>query len=370
MTGLIVNEWIEQTGGAERVLDRLALLFPEADILCLWNDSPARFGDREVQESWLARTPLRRHKAMALPLMPPTWRLSRRDYEWAMVSSHAFAHQVRLAGADVPKYVYAHTPARYLWAPELDGRGDRLAARLAGPALRALDRRLAAEATSIAANSRFVAERIERSWGRAAEVIYPPVDVARIRSRAWEAELTDHDRLILEQLPKSFVLGVSRFIPYKQLDVVMQAGATLDLPVVIAGYGPLEDRLRAIAAESPVPVQVHLRPSDALIFALMDRATFFVFPPVEDFGIVAVEAMASGTPVLANRTGGSSESVREGVGGALFDPRSPSELREAADRARGLDRHAVAEHASRFDATEFDRAMRRWVSPHIRLVAS
>lgn len=369
MTGLIVNEWIEQAGGAERVLDRLVKLFPDADILCLWNDAHDRFPDRDVQESWLARTPLRRHKAAALPLMPPTWRMPRRQHDWALVSSHAFAHQVRLARPDVPKYVYAHTPARYLWAPELDARGDSIAVRLAGPPLRRIDRRLASEATSIAANSRFVADRIERSWDRAAEVIHPPVNVEGIRSREWEAQLTDAERDLLAALPESFVLGVSRFIRYKRLDVVMRAGEILDLPVVVAGFGPLEERLRALAAELSVPVQILVRPSDALVYALMSRATLFVFPPVEDFGIVAVEAMASGTPVLANRVGGSSESVADGIGGALFDPRSAGELRAAADVARTLDSDSIAAWSARFDATEFDRAMSSWVSPHIRLAS-
>ena len=145
MTGLIVNEWIEAAGGAERVLSRLATLFPDADLLCLWNDDPTRFPDRTVRETWLARTPLRRHKALALPVMPITWRLPRQTtHDWTLVSSHAFAHHVRVEG-DGPKYVYVHTPARYLWAPELDQRGDNLAVRIAGPPLRALDKRTAAQ---------------------------------------------------------------------------------------------------------------------------------------------------------------------------------------------------------------------------------
>ena len=186
MSGLLVAEWIEHAGGAERVLDRLMQLFPDADVLCLWNDVPERYSERNVRETWLARTPLRRHKALALPVMPITWRIPRQHHhEWALVSSHAFAHHVRLDGPEIPKYLYVHTPARYLWAPELDGRGDNLAARIAGPPLRHLDRQTAAGATAIAANSRFVAERIERSWGRTAEIIHPPVDVAGIQGGGW-----------------------------------------------------------------------------------------------------------------------------------------------------------------------------------------
>ena len=370
MTGLLVSEWIESTGGAERVLDRLARLFPDEDMLCLWNDAPPRYGAREVRETWLARTPLRHHKALALPLMPPTWRRPRRGYDWALVSSHAFAHHVNVGSPDVPKYVYVHTPARYLWAPELDARGDNLAARLAGPPLRAVDRRAAQESTSIAANSRFVADRVARAWDRQATVIHPPVDVSWIHGGGWRMQLTDADRRVLDALPADFVLGVSRFIPYKRLDIVMQAGALLDLPVVIAGHGPLEAQLRAMAAEVSVPVHFQIQPSDALIFALMERARMFVFPPIEDFGMVAVEAMASGTPVMANRTGGSGESVQDGIGGALFDPQSPAEIRAAAETCGALSGARIAAHAQQFDATAFDRALSEWLSPHIQFASS
>ncbi len=302
--------------------------------------------------------------------MPATWRMPRRGYEWALVSSHAFAHHVNMGSPDVPKYVYVHTPARYLWAPELDPRGDNIAARLAGPPLRAIDRRAAQEATSIAANSLFVADRVQRAWGREARVIHPPVDVSGIRAAAWRDRLTDADHRVLDALPADFILGVSRFIPYKRLDVVMNTGRLLGLPVVIAGHGPLESQLRAMATEAGVPVQVHIEPSDALIYALMERARIFVFPPIEDFGIVAVEAMASGTPVMANRVGGSGESVQDGIGGALFDPRSPAEIRAAAQACAALDRGRIANHAQQFDAVEFDRALRDWVSPHIPLAAA
>lgn len=366
MTGLIVTEWIEPAGGAERVLDRFTELFPDADVLCLWNDAPERALGRRVRETWLARTPLRRHKALALPLMPVTWRLPRGPRpDWLLVSSHAFAHHVRAGRGGVPKYVYAHTPARYLWAPELDTRGDGLAARLAAPPLRRIDRRRAQEATSIAANSRFVAERVARAWGREATVIHPPVDVSGIQSGGWRELLTDAEQRVLDQLPPDFVLGVSRFIPYKRLDTVIDVGETLGRPVVVAGSGPLEAELRARGSQARVPVTVLTGVGDVLIRALMDRATLFVFPPVEDFGIVAVEAMAAGTPVMANRTGGAGESVQEGTGGALFDPRSAEEARAAAELCAGLPRQSVADHARRFDSAVFDRSVRDWVAPDI-----
>ena len=113
MTGLIVTEWIEGAGGAERVLDRMAELLPDADILCLWNDAPERYPGRSVRETWLAQTPLRRHKALTLPLMPMTWRSPRQQhYEWALVASHMFAHHVRLENPRIPKVTRSRPPPR------------------------------------------------------------------------------------------------------------------------------------------------------------------------------------------------------------------------------------------------------------------
>lgn len=365
MSGVLVTEWIESVGGAERVLDRVAGIFPDADMLCLWNDAPRRHLGRRVRETWLARTPLRRHKALALPIMPLTWRFPRQVAgDWALVTSHAFAHHARFADDAMPTFVYVHTPARYLWAPDLDGRGDNLAARIAAPPLRALDRRTAARATALAANSRFVARRVEKAWGTAPTVIHPPVDVSYISSGMWRDRLTDQEQRQLDALPQGFVLGVSRFIRYKRLDLVIEAGEALGLPVVLAGFGPLEAELRERGRAAKVPVQLQVAPSDAMLFALMERAGLFVFPPVEDFGIVAVEAMAAGTPVIGNRVGGASESIDDGVSGALFDPRSRSELVAAANRASALPRDGIVRHAQNFDASRFDESLLAWMSDH------
>src|SRR5690606_18090080 len=106
MPGLLVHEWIESSGGAENVLEAMARTFPDADIQCLWNDAPHRFEGRSVRETWLARPPMRRQKALALPLTVGAWRglPARQEYEWMLVSSHLFAHHATLARKDVPKY--------------------------------------------------------------------------------------------------------------------------------------------------------------------------------------------------------------------------------------------------------------------------
>lgn len=365
MSGLLVHEWIESSGGAENVLEAMARAFPDADIQCLWDDAPHRFADRRVQETWIARTPLRQKKALALPFTVPTWRGLRgsTDYDWMLISSHLFAHHARLRGQDVPKYVYAHTPARYIWNPELDERGSGAAVRAVSPLFRRIDRRRAQEATAIAANSAFVRDRIATVWEREAIVIYPPVAVDRILSEAdWRVRVTDDDeKELLASLPDSFVLGASRFIPYKRLDLVIRAADAAGLPVVIAGRGPEEQHLRAVAAETKAPARIVVSPSDALLYALMQRASVFVFPAVEDFGIVPVEAQAAGTPVVTGPVGGQTETFIPGISGIVAESTSVEHLGSAIDSALRLPAFAPRDTTSGYSEQTFAEKIRRFV---------
>ena len=364
MTGLLVHEWIEASGGAEQVLEAMARTFPDADIQCLWDDAPQRFADRRVFETWLARTPLRRHKALALPVTTDVWRRlpSREDYDWMLVSSHLFAHHARMVGRDVPKFVYAHTPARYIWNPELDERGEKKIVKAVAPLFRRLDRRRAQEATAIAANSAFVQARIAQAWERDAVVIHPPVAVDRIRAQAdWRDAVTGDERRALDGLPTPFVLGASRFIPYKRLDLVIRAAERAGLPAVIAGRGPEEAHLRAVAAEARVPVRIVVSPSDAMLYALMQQASVFVFPPVEDFGIVLVEAQAAGTPVVAGPVGGQIEAIEPGVSGVIAASTGVADLAVAIETALGMPRFVAASATARFREERFADAIRAFV---------
>lgn len=361
--GLLVHEWLGTPGGSERVFLRMTRLFPSADVLCLWNDEPEDFRGRYVRESVLARTPLRRKKSLALPFMPLAWRMRQQEaYDWALVSSHLFAHHVNIGnssgGTDGRKIVYVHTPARYIWEPGLDVRGQKPWVRAASSVLKRRDRAMAQTADVLIANSAYVRERIGRVWGRDARVIHPPVEVARIQSVSdWRSRVSDDEQAVVEGVPKEFVLGASRFIPYKKLETVIRAGEVVGLPVVLAGWGPDEAKLRAAARGSTVPVTVISTPSDAMLFALYQLASVFVFPPVEDFGMMPVEAMACGTPVVVNSQGGARESVQYPVGGEILDDLSDDELRRATLAALELPRAAVAETAKAFDGAVFDLAI-------------
>lgn len=361
MTGVIVHEWLERSGGAENVFEAMREAFPDAQSWALWDDSDGRFPG--VAETVLARTPLRRSKIAALPFMPAVWRLLPEiRADWMLVSSHLFAHHARFRGAaaDLPKYVYAHTPARYIWTPELDRRGARLPVRIAASAFKPMDRRRAQEATAIAANSQFVADRIATTWEREATVIHPPVHT---RAFATEPTLSARDQGVLDALPEGFLLAVSRWVSYKRLDAAITTGEATGRPVVIAGRGPDEARLRELAARSGAHVTFLHHPSSALLHAVYRKAAALVFPAIEDFGIVAVEAMASGTPVLASAYGGVAESVVDGVTGAhVHDWESPLDIRSALETALRATPADCRSRAAMFDTDAFTSRIRAFVA--------
>lgn len=368
MSGVIAHDWISRVGGAEKVLDAMVGAFPTAEVWCLWNDDPvARYPSRTVRESWLARTPLRRTKAASLPLMPAVWRARPvREAEWVLASSHLFAHHIAVRGPAVKKFAYVHTPARYIWCPSLDKRGQGLP-RLVAPPLRAIDRRRAQELYRVSANSDFVRIRIQRTWGREADVIYPPVDVKQITDcAAWADRLQADDQDLLSKLPETFILGASRFIPYKRLDLVIKTGEAAQVPVVLAGSGPEENSLRQLAAHSSVPVHFVVHPNDRLLYALYQAALAYVFPAVEDFGIMPVEAMAAGTPVIVPSIGGASETVLHGMTGAHVDADWTGEdLATAVGIAAACVPGECRARAEMFDHDRFTSAIRRWIDSEI-----
>nr|WP_173490240.1 glycosyltransferase [Aeromicrobium stalagmiti] len=230
-------------------------------------------------------------------------------------------------------------------------------------ALKRRDKRLTSSAVQYAANSNFVRSRIERAWAQPAEVIYPPVAVERIQEiNNWSGSLSNTDRETLEALPSDFVLGASRLVEYKRLDMPIKVGSLLDLPVVIAGDGPFRSQLVDQAEKTDTPVTFLGRVSDELLYALYQRSVLFVFMAVEDFGIMPVEAMAAGTPVLANAVGGGAESVRLAQGGSVV-PQSASaaELREAALLAIAIDKKMMLDQVRQFGETQFQSRIRSWI---------
>lgn len=363
MSGYIVHEWLEPHGGAEKVMEEIAKAFPDAPIKCLWDNAPGRFPAERISETWLARTPLRKSKALALPFMPATWRsLGPSEAEWLLCSSHLFAHHARLGGParSAPKFVYAYTPARYIWTPQMDARGTSLPVRLASVPLKRLDRKRAQEATAIAGISNFVSQRISEAWDRESTVIYPPVNVGDFDTTE-NGSFSIQEEAILAALPETFILGASRFIPYKRLDLVIAAGAAAGVQVVLAGNGPDLAELQIRAGLHPGLVTFVDRPSHRLLRELYRRALVYVFPPVEDFGIMPVEAMATGTPVIASRIGGAAETVIDGETGTLLEHFAGADIKAAIEAATSVDPQACRNRAWEFDKDVFRDKLTAWI---------
>lgn len=349
----VVHEWFSATGGSEHVFLHIAELLPHAERFVLWKEHDAPVPGRGLRESWLASTPLRRSKALALPMMPLVWRtLSRQRFDVVVSSSHAFAHLTRFGRRPDTRYLsYVHSPARYLWSPTFDGRGSSPLLAGARGALRAVDVRMSRHVHSYAANSREVQGRIRRFWGRDAHVVNPPVDVDFYSAAS--AEQRDQ--------PRDYLLAVGRFIGYKNFELAIAIADAAGLPLVIAGSGPDEAKLRRAAAIARVPVIFEIRPDRERLRELYRGAKALLFPVHEDFGMIPVEAQAAGTPVIGLRRGGLLETVVEGETGFLVDSLDPRDYVEVIGRVDPLI-GTTAANAMRFSAQAFAANASAWIA--------
>jgi glycosyltransferase involved in cell wall biosynthesis len=347
----VVHEWIASYAGSEQVFEAIAGTFPQADLYALSRVPSVQLdlAGRSVRTTILDRAHLRDRRSLTLPFMPVAWRaLGRDNYDVVISSHHAFAHSNRLARPGGIHLSYVHSPARYVWSPEIDDRGASILLAPARSLLRVADRRASARVTDYAANSSAVAGRIRAFWHREARIIHPPVRVEFFG----EHPHPDPSR--------SYVLGVGRWVPYKNLHMVIQAADIAGVPVKIAGRGPDASRIRAAAAAARVPVEIVESPDDDHLRDLYAQALCVVFPTVEDFGIVPVEAQAAGTPVVALSAGGALDTVVDGSTGALVSDCSPVELARGIVRCRTLAAVDCRENAQRFNLGRFQQEILAW----------
>lgn len=349
----LVHDWLTGMRGGERCLEVFCELFPEADLYTLLHVpgsvSPV-IENRRVVTSFIQRLPgAERRYRHYLPLFPAAVRaFDLAGYDLVLSSSHAVAKSVRVPPG-ARHVCYCFTPMRYLWDLYDDYFGARagLATRVLMPPvaawLRRWDRATAAGVHHFVAISRFVADRIRRAYGRDADVIYPPVDVSRFR---------------LDETPGEFYLVVSALTPYKRVDLAVEACNRLGRRLLVVGSGPEERRLRALAGPT---VELLGWRDDALTAELYARCRALLFPPLEDFGIAPLEAMAAGRPVIAFGQGGARETVvPPGEGdaptGLFFDHQTVEDL---VDAIRHLESGAIQfePKALRRRAEGFDRPL-------------
>ncbi|HEY2282087.1 MAG TPA: glycosyltransferase [Solirubrobacteraceae bacterium] len=349
----VVHEWLTNPGGSEHVVLGLLEMFPQAELYTSiygpgpWPEPIAR---RDVHTSYLDRVPgAARHYQKLLPFVSRAYRsFDLSGYDLILSSNHACAKNV-IAPPGALHVCYCHTPMRYAWEKRfLEGEEIGTVGRLALPALlpllRRQDRIGAASPDVFVANSRHVAERIERYYGRSSVVVNPPVDVERF--------------LGLAHAPEDYLLVFGRVVPYKRVDLAVAACARLGRKLKVAGGGRA---LAGVRAQAPAGADVQFlgKVSDEECDRLLSGARALLFPGEEDFGIVPVEAQAAGVPVIAYGVGGAGETVLDGRTGVLFDEQSPVGLAGAIERFDGLalDPDAARENARRFSRERFHAEM-------------
>jgi glycosyltransferase involved in cell wall biosynthesis len=361
----LVHDWLTGMRGGERCLEAISELFPDAPIYTLLHVPGAVSSTIEkhpIKTSFIQRLPgAGRAYRYYLPLFPravESFDLS--GYDLIVSTSHCVAKGVRVPSGTC-HISYIHTPMRYVWDQYQDYFGKGRAGWLTRTVMRALRARFQRwdldsnhRIYAMVANSRNVAARIQRIYGRSAEVIYPPVDF---------------DSFSCSMTEKGFYLMVTAFAPYKRADLAIEVFNRLRMPLKIIGTGQDEDRLRQMAG--PTVEFLGWKP-DAEVREYYSDCRALVFPGEEDFGIVPLEAMACGKPVLAYAKGGALETIvplgaegGDSPTGVLFHRQTPEALMEAVERFENhrnrFEPNSIREHVRPFDRARFKKEINGYI---------
>jgi glycosyltransferase involved in cell wall biosynthesis len=356
----IVHDWLISARGGERMLEGLLELFPQADIFTLFHRkgrTSAAIEAHTIHASFLNHLPgVERYHRYLLPLMPYAAERLRLDgYDLVVSSSHCVAKGV-LPGPGALHVSYCHTTMRYAWDQSFEYFGDGFTHWLLSPILHYLrmwDVSSSARVDHFIANSRFVARRIETYYRRTADIVNPFVDLDRFT-------LHDGKR-------GDYYLVVSAFAPYKRVDLAIEACQRLGRRLVVVGDGQDAGRLRRLGGKTTE--FLGNRP-DSELPALYAGARALLFPGVEDFGITPLEAMASGTPVIAYGIGGVLDTVLDGKTGLFFRKQTVSGMVAAIQEFESLPAafspQACRDHAEGFSKARFQREFLRIVHQKLR----
>lgn len=353
---VIVHDWLTGSRGGEKVLDAICRMFPGAPVLTLVSKPEAFTGaiaGRPVRRSFIHYLPLAATRYREyLPLFPTAIeQFDLDDVDLVISTSHCAAKAVVPTGRAV-HVCYCHSPMRYAWDQFPAYFGPERVGALASAVLRPImawlarwDAATAPRVTQFAANSRYVAGRIARYYNRQASVLYPPVDTDFFTPAPHAAGD--------QSASGGFALVVSALVPYKRIDIAIEAAALAGQPLVIVGGGPDEARLRAMAGDTVT----FLGNVDAdALRDLYRRAGVLMLPGEEDFGIAPVEALACGCPVVALARGGATETVDDGITGILVPELTARGFADALLRIPALPSTAADRHARalRFSPAQFD----------------
>lgn len=353
----IVHYWLVNWRGGEKVLEALLLLFPRADIYAHVVDESVKdqhlFG-KSVRTTFIQSLPgAVNHYQKYLPLMPLALeQLDLREYDLVISSESGPAKGV-VTGPGTVHICYCHSPMRYVWDmyPDYLESSSFLTRLFMRPLIHYLkiwDRLSSDRVDHFIANSTFVAERIQKFYRRDAQVIHPPVDVSQFE---------------VNEEKSDFYLVFGQLTEYKRADLAVEAFLANGKKLIVIGEGEQYKRLKARETEN---VRILGRLSNEQCRVYLSEARALVFPGVEDFGMVPVEAMACGTPVIAYAVGGALETVKEGVSGVLFHEQTVAALNECLQRFESsvekLDMQATRLHAEAFSTERFLREIEKFLA--------
>lgn len=361
----IVCDWLTNMGGAEEVVLALSEAFPGAPIYTSTYDPSKmpRFKNLDIRTTYLQNLPgglNKLHKLMPSLRVKAFQKLDLSEYDIIISSSSAESKQIRKSRPNQIHICYCHTPIRYYWSHYSDYKKDpgmgkfnwlvRLVMPLMIPRLKKLDYRAAQEVDYFIANSSEVQKRIKKYYGKNSTVIHPPVDTSRFTPSRQRSD---------------YYVALGRQVPYKRIDLAVKACTKLGVPLKVYGNGSEHDKLVDLAGPTvSFYTDRFSDASDSAVEEALNNAKGYIFPAEEDFGIVQVEALAAGAPVIAYGRGGSLDIVQDGESGVLFNEQSVDSLVAALKKAEGINflPGTLRRKATRFDKGLFITKIRKIVN--------
>ncbi|NQT50218.1 glycosyltransferase [Candidatus Kuenenbacteria bacterium] len=356
MNVALVHDHLAQDGGAEQVAKAFMEIFPESPLFTLVHDKKnvdPYYNDKNIQTSFIQNLPLGVSKYQwYLNLMPAATEHHRvNDYKLILSSSSIFSKGI-IPGPNSTHICYCHTPPRFLWTNTHNYLQDlnqnfiiKRLLPIALTRLRQWDKIAADRVDHFIANSFEVQKRIKKYYNRNSTVIYPPVDTHKFK---------------ISHNPGNYFLAGGRMVGYKKFDLLVNAFNRLNMPLKIFGDGPQFKKLKEMAKDN---IEFLGKVSEQKKIDLYSNCLAYLNPQLEDFGITAVEAMASGRPVIALRAGGAMETVIEGKTGTLFEEQTWADLADKILRFKSSDYNPeeIREHALQFDVEVFKRKIKEFI---------
>jgi glycosyltransferase involved in cell wall biosynthesis len=352
----IIHDYFTQLGGAEKVAEELYRMLPDPSLfatVAFPDCMPGQLKDVLVRTSWMQNLPgIERYYRLYFLLYPfAVSDIDLSSYDLVLSSSSGYAKGVR-TGRDAIHVCYCHTPMRWVWSfdnysqRETFRFGKRTLLPMLIRGLKLWDEGASRQPDHFVANSKVVAERILRTYGRSAEVIHPPIDTHRFRPSGDD--------------PEDYYIVLSRLVPYKRIDLAVRACSERGKKLFVIGDGPDRTTLEAMAGPS---VTFLGRAPDADVEYLVSRCKALLFPGEEDFGMAPLEVAAAGRPTIAYRAGGALETIVENRTGLFFDRQTPEDLADAIDQfeRRQWFPDVLTKHAESFSVEIFQDRFRSFL---------